>query len=143
MRFRTLIFFSTLCVIGATAGAQTLYCYGDDVCDTRQPLPTVRDRHLIRVPPAGPCLLDSGAVPCSELGAKLRAAYPASNPQIGLCSDRETSFARIIEVQRSLGEARLLCLDFDCGPNSVEWAPACRDLPVAPFGLHATPSSTS
>jgi hypothetical protein len=65
---------------------------------------------------------------CSDLGKQLRAAYPESNPQIEICPTRETSFARITAVQRSLGKARLFCIDFDCNPNSSAWAPQCRDL---------------
>jgi hypothetical protein len=139
MRLRTPIYLWTFYIIGATACGQTFYCYGD-VCDTHPPLPVVRDRHVVRVPPAGPCLLDGLPVPCPDLGPKLRAAYPTSNPQIGVCPDRETSFARFVEAQKSIGAARLLCVDFDCDPGSIEWSPVCRDLPILPPAPAAGPS---
>jgi biopolymer transport protein ExbD len=119
---------SALFVIGATAATPTYYCYGLPDCESTPPFPAVSDRHRIRITPQGTCQLDDSAVDCSHLGAQLRAAYPDSNPQIGICPSPKTSFAQITTVQQSLGKARLLCLDFDCNRNSRAWAPACRDL---------------
>jgi hypothetical protein len=133
MRLRTpfLLTLCAFCIIAACADTQASYWCSNDVCDAYQPLPAAPDRHLIHVPAEGLCLLDQGAVPCPDLGATLRAAYPSANPQIGVCGDRKTSFARLIEVLQSLDEARLLCIDFDCDPSSVKRAPACANLPLA------------
>jgi hypothetical protein len=109
-------------LLASCTGTRTHYCYvttsgHGQVCETRTPLPAVADRHDITIPPEGPCQWDGQNAPCEERGHIVRTAYPTTNPQLSLCPDRQTSFARVNVAMASLGGERLFCVQTGCSAD--------------------------
>jgi biopolymer transport protein ExbD len=65
------------------------------------------------------CTLEHKAVECREVAAAIRARYPASNPRVDICLDKQTRFEAATEVMQSIEAAGFKLGSFECTPPAA------------------------